>query len=261
MAQETGPNVFISHSHHDRDEALRLFELLKKNGASPFLDQEELRAGDNLPRKIRNGIKTCDKLLLLWSSHAARSKWVRLEWETAFETKKRIIPYVLDSAVLPDALQNFVYVEKEDQMRGHGELFKAVLGRMPAQPTGVDLFPGRWDAEITVPDGNRVVYALDLRSNGQVQGTVQMQPTGMLGMVTNMLGQDGFDAGFLMQRIPMRGRWSYQVGSGLHLDLVQSAYGREFPVNIQILTTGKRQNVLYGTGPAGARVTFRRRGN
>lgn len=123
--------IFISHSHNDRYEALKLQELLERNNAETFFDQEEILPGDNLPSRIRNGIEKCDKFLLIWSTAASKSKWVKKEWETAFEMKKRIIPYLLESkriAPLPDAVDNFVYIDKKDQEHGHSELLRTVFG-------------------------------------------------------------------------------------------------------------------------------------
>lgn len=114
--------VFISHSHHDRDKALTLQKLLKKNKAETFLDQEEIYGGHYLPDEIRNGIKRCNIFLLIWSKYANTSEWVNKEWNTAYEMKKRIVPFLTDSLnnnPLPDlrtfvSLLNFVIKEKNE---------------------------------------------------------------------------------------------------------------------------------------------------
>lgn len=175
MVSENVLTVFISHSHSDRSEALNLQRLLEENNAKVYLDRQKIFAGDNLPKSIQEGIASSDKFILIWSVHAATSEWVSREWKMAFELKKRIIPYVIDTTTLPDALQNFVFIEKTDQEHGYAELFRAIFGGMPEEPKGVDIFPGHWEAEFIIPDGtgNQVLYDLELMSNGQVVGKIQ----------------------------------------------------------------------------------------
>ena len=83
----TTPRIFISHSHRDRDIALRLDGVLKKHQAETFFDQDRIDVGDELPSRLENGIKWCSKLLLLWSANAARSAFVELEWNRAYDLR------------------------------------------------------------------------------------------------------------------------------------------------------------------------------
>jgi len=257
-----GQTIFISHSHSDRDEALRLQDLIEANGAKTFLDQDEISGGDTLPKAIRDGIARCDKFLLIWSAAAADSEWVEKEWGAAFEMKKRIIPYIIDSSTLPDALENFVHITQDDEERGNAELLRAVFGRVLEAPKGVDMFPGYWVATIEMPDGskNEMVYKLELRSNGQVSGVTQAKKTGMLGVTHELLRQHGFDYGIMFQPYPVHGKWSYKPGSGLKLNLIYSAFGKKMPVDIEVHTSGKKENVLHGMGPGATKWTLRRRG-
>lgn len=259
MVTKSITSVFLSHSHHDRDEALKIQRLLRRNGVETFLDQEEILAGSVLPSEIKAGIKRCATFLLLWSDFAATSRWVRREWMIAFELKKRLVPYVLDSTPLPDALENFVHVERTDQNHGNAELFRAVLGKVPVTPVGVDLFPGLWEATLVPPDGSgTVVYSLELRANGQVTGESAQQRSGTLGWAVGMAEtQCGLDLSFMFQPTPIAGTWSYTPGT-LRLDLVQQAYGQQLPFSVEVHATSKGRGVLRGTGPAGTAVTLRR---
>lgn len=262
MGRINQTTVFISHSHNDRFEALKLQKLFEENDAETFLDQKEIRAGDFLPDQIRNGIKICDKFLLIWSKHASKSIWVNKEWETAFEMKKLIIPYLLDNVntvPLPDALYHFVYIDKTDQEHGHSELLRAIFGRIPDSVKGVTIYAGEWRAEIDLIDGSgtKIVYNLDLRPNGQVGGTIETLNTGMLGMVSQLVAMDGLDLGFMRQKFPIEGTWSYKPGT-MYLNLVQDAYGQRHPINIQVHPTGNNENEMRGTGPGGTRFVFRR---
>lgn len=249
--QISSPVVFISHSHSDREEAFRLHLLLKANGATTFLDQDEILAGDTLPQAIQNGIARCDKFLLVWSEAAVESEWVEKELEAAFELRKRIIPYTLDSSVLPDALQNFVYVNRDDEEHGHAELLRAVFGRLLEKPAGIDIFSGHWIATAYQGGtGNQVIFRLELRPNGQVRGESQAQKAGGLGLAIDILrlspyGHLGLTDLFL-QRIPLRGTWAYTSGGGLRLKLVQKAMGQVFPTEVTVHTSSKKSGALHG---------------
>ena len=183
---------------------------------------------------------------------------------TAFDAKKRIIPYLIhsiDDVPLPDALENFVYVEQSDKEHSHAELLRAIFGKLPEQPKAIDLFPGHWDAEIDIPDGNgnKGLYELELRPNGQVSGLIRMKSAGTMGWAVQQAGLMGINLDFMFQPSPVRGKWSYRSGNELRLDLVCYAYGREFPLSLQVFTTGSSQNVLRGTIAEGAHFTFRRK--
>jgi len=251
--------VFISYSHRDRDEALRIQQLLENNNTKTFLDQEGILPGDVLPEAIQGSIRSCTKFLLLWSIHASKSKWVEREWLTAFHLAKRIIPVVLDPTPLPDELQNFVYIGRGDREHGNAELFRAVLGYLPTAPVGVDMFPGAWEAELTPPDGSGMgLYKLELKANGQIIGTIEAKRVGTTGLAAELAGQLGINLGFMFQPTPVAGSWSYKPGL-LSLDLVNEAFGQQSRFGIQIYATDIQQGVLHGTGPAGTSVIFRRK--
>jgi hypothetical protein len=50
-------NVFISYSREDEDYARKLAEDLKKAGAIPWLDKDEIKVGDRWKLKIRSAIR------------------------------------------------------------------------------------------------------------------------------------------------------------------------------------------------------------
>ena len=262
MKTTSNPIVFISHSHENRDQALKFNKLLTDNGAQTYFDQDNIYPGFQLVQTLSEGIDKCNIFLLLWSNSARNSSWVTKEWEAAFEKKKRIIPYLLEDnsyAPLPDALQNFVNINTSDQAHGHSELLRAVFGKIPDEVQGVSLYAGKWVADIDILDGSgsKVEYRLEFKANGQVHGTIKTKNTGILGAAVQMAGMDGLDLGFMTQEFPVTGTWSFQPGT-IYLNLMQSAYGRQLPINIQIHPSGQSGNMLAGTGPGGSRFIFRR---
>lgn len=211
--------VFISHSHNDRATAVVLAEVLHDNGVEIFLDQNDIEAGDVLPERLVQGIEWCDKVLLLWSASAARSRWVEKEWNLAYERRKKIVPYVLDRTTLPSLLDELVYVDAADQQRGHGTLLSAILGKgfRPSDPR--QIVPGYWQVKMAIPGLGDVTYDLRLHANGQISGDGQMGSSGVFGGL--MLGAGlGHMVGM---KLRCSGNWSFDDRARqLSLDLQAS---------------------------------------
>ena len=79
-------SVFISHSTHDADFAVRLKDMLEEGGVRCWIDREDAMAGSALPDTLRVGIERADVLVVCCSEQAARSEWVRLELDVAKRT-------------------------------------------------------------------------------------------------------------------------------------------------------------------------------
>ena len=61
-----------------------------------------------MPDRISDALEWCDTLVLVWSESASNSYYVRLEWQSALDMQKRIIPCILDDAHLPAILRSFL---------------------------------------------------------------------------------------------------------------------------------------------------------
>lgn len=238
-----GANVFISHSHADRDTTVNLNRILIKNGAEVFLDQDRIEAGDPLPDRLRDGIRWCNRFLLIWSWSASQSAWVHEEWDYAYSERKKILPYVLDDTPLPDALENLVYVMGEDRSVGHANLLAAIFGKAFKPADSTELFPGLWRACLAIQGLADATYDLELRRNGQVVGSGSMGQSGMFGELAR---QAGF-GNLLNMKIPIRGQWSYEdVARTLTLDMTAEGFGTSNHEVIKITTTGRERDALYG---------------
>ncbi len=246
MVRQDKKKVFISHSRIQRDLGVELNSLLQDNGAETYFDQDRIQAGDSLPSRITTGVAWCDTFLLIWSAMAARSQWVSNEWNLAYEQRKRIIPFMFDSAPLPDELSNLVYIASDDRKRGFGDLLVVVLGKdfQPRDPAA--LIPGRWQLEpaVNMPGLGSAVYDIVLGRNGQISGSAQMGGGGILGEVANGLG-----LGHVLQ---MKGRitgsWEYDHTSNL-LIVDMTAHVEGFPSNrevIHIWTRGDEKDAIEG---------------
>src|SRR4051812_44386384 len=76
-------SVFVSYSRADKPRVEGLADLLRGLGLSVFLDQRSIVAGERWRDSLDRALSSCDALVVVWSRQAARSEWVRKEYETA----------------------------------------------------------------------------------------------------------------------------------------------------------------------------------
>ncbi len=253
--QSRHPRIFLSHSHLDRHEATKLQAVLEANGAETYLDQDKIQAGDILPKRIHEGISWCEIFLLIWSSKAASSSWVDREWDMAYESRKKIVPYLLDSTSLPSALENLVYVEIHDQELGNARLLRAVFGKDFRPPDPTRLFPGPWRATMDAFGMVQSTYDLELRENGQVEGEGGASQSGTAGELARQLGMEHI----LTMRVRVHGNWSYdQNTQTLTLVISASGFGQQTTDTVRIQTTGREKGTIQGQDLAGRMWSLRR---
>lgn len=79
--------VFLSYASQDAEAAQRIAELLRAAGVEVWLDQHELRGGDEWDASIRRQIKTCALFVPIISAHtqSRREGYFRREWNLAVE--------------------------------------------------------------------------------------------------------------------------------------------------------------------------------
>lgn len=116
------PKVFISHSWNDNDVSKKIAEFLKNDGGEIWIDYAKIDGGDSLPERIGKALEWCNALVLIWSSSAFKSPWVKEEWENALSMGKRIIPCLLDNTERPPILRNRLYIDFRDFDDGYKKL-------------------------------------------------------------------------------------------------------------------------------------------
>jgi len=102
-------DAFISHSSADRSVASKIEKALEAAGLRVWLDDSEIRLGALLGKELQDSIRASRVLLLLWSRHAASSRWIKSEWLTALHLNRYIVPCALDDTLLPQCLQGTVF--------------------------------------------------------------------------------------------------------------------------------------------------------
>jgi len=110
--------VFISHSHNDKDVAERLVEFLidgvdlnPNEIRCTSVRATSLKSGTNVNTQLRKEIDDCRIFIPLISTNTARSEYVLFEIGAAWALEKTIFPLLLtktDLKLLPALLQGHV---------------------------------------------------------------------------------------------------------------------------------------------------------
>lgn len=129
--QTDTPKIFISHAWEDKPLVRRLEVTFKAACAEVWVDHEGIRGGDNLPERISEALDWCNTLVLVWSTTASQSRWVKLEWSNAISLEKNIIPCRLDDTKLPAILAHKAYIDFKDIEQGFTLLLQALKLRKP----------------------------------------------------------------------------------------------------------------------------------
>ena len=107
----TGPAVFISYAHEDKEVAHALAAALRARGCRVWIDTEGMRAGDKLIERIAEAIDEVDFLLAIISKASVDSAWCRRELSMAMTgelARKRVsvLPVRLGDIALPPTLKD-----------------------------------------------------------------------------------------------------------------------------------------------------------
>ena len=161
-------DAFISHSSANRSLASSLEKALEATGLHVWLDDSEIRLGVLLGKELQDSIRASHVLLLLWSRHAATSRWVASEWLTAFHLNRYIVPCVLDGTPLPQCFQGSVFLRiRRVTAPAVGRLVRAVReapdGPNPLEPLMRSESPEVVEMINRIADGQRALL-------GQLEG-------------------------------------------------------------------------------------------
>ncbi len=117
--------VFISHSWKDNEISRKIAQYLKQDGAEIWIDYTTIKSGA-IPVRISQALEWCDTMVLIWSKSAADSYYVGLEWQSALDLQKQIIPCIIDNTNRPAILRGFLYVDFKDFDKGYEKLLQAL---------------------------------------------------------------------------------------------------------------------------------------
>jgi hypothetical protein len=108
--------VFLSHSHRDRDFVDKLANSLRKADFDVWLDRAELKVGDNLVKSIDEALAHSDAVVPVISPNFVDSPWLSHELAAAAsrefsEDRKLILPALIADTEIPVFLRDRVYAD------------------------------------------------------------------------------------------------------------------------------------------------------
>lgn len=77
-------DVFISYSSRDRSIVKQISNELRKRKFDIWLDEWEIRVGEQIIQKISEGLESSRYLAIWLSEHSVQSKWVEREWQSKY---------------------------------------------------------------------------------------------------------------------------------------------------------------------------------
>jgi ActR/RegA family two-component response regulator len=124
---------FISYSSMDRRFVRKLATDLKRRGAQVWLDEWEIKVGDEIRQRIEHGISEYDYFVVILSKHSVESTWVEKELNAAFMkeiTKKRIVilPVLAEKCDIPPLISGKKYADfTKSYAQGFRDLAQVLL--------------------------------------------------------------------------------------------------------------------------------------
>lgn len=166
-------NVFLSYRSVNRAWVIALHDALVQAGHKVFLDQVALVVGANLRQSIENALMASQSGVLIWSSAANDSQWVRDEFDVLRNRSMDesgeffFVPIRLDDSPLPPMLNNQLFLDFSSYPDGPngGELLRLLHGIVGKPLSDEAMRYSETLAEKTRSAGNAIGAALE---NGDI---------------------------------------------------------------------------------------------
>lgn len=115
--------VFLCHASDDKAYVRKLYQRLKSDGFSPWLDEEDLIAGQDWQLEIQRAVRNTDVVLVCLSRRSTtKSGYVQKEIRIALDVADEqpegtiyLIPAKLEECEIPDRLRRWQWVNLHDQ--------------------------------------------------------------------------------------------------------------------------------------------------
>ena len=150
IPSENELGVFLSHKWVNKDRVRRYHRVLEDLGYKPWLDEEEVVAGDVLHRALEAGMENSCAAVFFVTPDFRDDCWLGQEVDFAMSRKIeraekfQIITLVFDGAEVPKTLKRSVFVAVDNDLDGMRHIIRALP---------IELGPARW-RERVVADKN-----------------------------------------------------------------------------------------------------------
>lgn len=113
-------SVFLSHNHGDKGFVRKLARDLENHGVRHWLDEAEMKIGDSLIQKIREGIDSVDFFAVILSPNSVEAPWVVNELDVAMNHQIngkpiKVLPILLKECEPPGFLVGKLYGDFQDE--------------------------------------------------------------------------------------------------------------------------------------------------
>ncbi|MBV9833152.1 MAG: toll/interleukin-1 receptor domain-containing protein [Alphaproteobacteria bacterium] len=115
---DPGSRVFLCHASEDKPAVKELYQRLKSSGFSPWLDEEDLVAGQNWALEIRKAISAARVVLVCLSARSEKRGHVQKEIVHALDVADQqpegrifLIPVLMEPCPIPDRLDRWHAVD------------------------------------------------------------------------------------------------------------------------------------------------------
>lgn len=97
-------DIFISYSRKDRDFADRIYRELQRFKVRGFMDKNDVSAGADFSRQLKESIKNADSLLVILSRAASQSPYLMAEIGLAQTLGKTVVPILAPGECYEDSV-------------------------------------------------------------------------------------------------------------------------------------------------------------
>jgi hypothetical protein len=109
-------SVFLSHNYQDKPFVRKLAQDLEAHGVKYWLDEAEMKIGDSLIKKIRDGIDNVNYFAVILSPNSVDAPWVENELDVAMNLQIsgkpiKVLPILLEKCELPGFLVGKLYAD------------------------------------------------------------------------------------------------------------------------------------------------------
>jgi ATP-dependent Clp protease ATP-binding subunit ClpC len=136
LRSSSGLRVFMCHASGDKPAVRELYERLKRNRIEPWLDAEDLLAGQEWRYEIEKAVRLTHIVLVCLSAHSVnKTGFVHKEIKIALDVADQqpdgtifVIPLKLEECEVPDRLRQWQWVNLYEE-NGFERLMRALLQR------------------------------------------------------------------------------------------------------------------------------------
>lgn len=124
-------SVFLSHNHADKEFVRKLARDLENHNVKCWLDEAEMKIGDSLIQKIREGIDNVAYFAIILSPNSINAPWVVNELDVAINYQIagkpiKVLPIMLKDCEPPGLLVGKLYANFMDE-NSYVESFKTLV--------------------------------------------------------------------------------------------------------------------------------------